>query len=174
MKKTTVVLIVLLVCLSAVSANAIKFSVSPIGFQTSKSTNIKVKSTYGISGEAACIIDLGTNLYFNAGFNVGFYRMEDRPNLVNAMGFVGTGCIYNLGEKLSFSADASIGADVLFYRENTTVAFSIKTGLEFAYRFGESLSVFIGCDATMGFDKREDVKFTNLRVLPQVGALLPF
>jgi hypothetical protein len=99
--------------------------------------------------------------------------MEDRPNLINAMVFVGTGCIYNLGERLSFSADASIGADFIFYREKATVAFSIKTGLEFAYRFGDSLSVFIGCDATMGFDKREDVKFTNLRVLPQLGAVLP-
>lgn len=180
MKKSIILVLVALICLSAVFAadNSVKVSAVPVGFQISTSSAdgaAAVKSRYGLGLEAAYQRTLVKGLYAEAGLAWHTFLMKDnKPAFTNLLVFAGMGYKYAFNDKWAGSASLDLGADTLFYNGKVSETFTLVTGLDASYAVKDNLEVLFGLKGSFGFAKKDSVKYVNYRILPVLGVSVNF
>ena len=180
MKKSVIMVLVALICLSAAFAadNSIKASVIPQGFQISTSSAEgvdSVKSRYGFGLEAAYQRKLAGGLFAEAGVAWHTFLMPDsKPAFSNILAFAGLGYKYAFNDKLACSAIVDVGTDTLFYNGKVSETVTVKTGLNASIAITDGVSIHIGCEGTFGFAQKDAVNYVNYRILPLMGASFEF
>ena len=178
MKKSILLILVVLVCVSAVFAagtNSIKASVVPYGFQISTSSaegQDAVKSRYGIGLSAAFKHEFeGSGLFTEAGLAWDTFLMPySKPAFTHILAFVGGGYELAINEKFACSASLDLAADTLLYNKKASETLTVMVGLDGSYALNENLEVFLGCNGSFGFAKKDSTKYVNYRILPVLGA----
>ena len=175
MKKTIVLVLVALICVSAVfaSKDSIRVSVVPYGFQISTSSESgvdAVKSRYGIGLNAAWQHQLPNNFVAETGLAWNTFLMPDsKPAFTNILAFVGVGYTYAFNDKFACTALVDLATDTLIYNSKVSENFTLVAGLDASYAITDSLKVLLGCKGTFGFAKKDAVKYVNYRILPELG-----
>ena len=176
MKKSVIMVLVALVCLSAVFAadNSVKVSAVPYGLQISTSSaagSEPVKSRYGFGLEASYQRKLTGGLFAEAGVAWHTFLMPDsKPAFTNILAFAGVGYKYGINDKFACSASVDVGTDTLIYNKKASETITLAVGLEASYAITDKISVHIGCEGSFGFAKSGATKYVNYRVLPVLGA----
>ena len=180
MKKSVIMVLVALLCLSAAFAadNSVKASVIPYGFQISTSSaegQDAAYSRYGIGFEATYQRKLSKGFFAEAGLGWDTFLMRDgKPAFTNLLAFAGVGYKLNLSDKLACSVNADIATDTLFYNGKVSETVTLKSGLNASLAITDSISIHIGCEGTFGFAKKDAVNYVNYRILPLMGASFEF
>lgn len=180
MKKSVIMVLVALICVSAVFAadNSVKVSAVPFGFQISTSSADgvdAVKSRYGIGLEAAYQRKLAGGLFAEAGLAWDTFLMPDsKPAFTHLLAFAGMGYKCRFAENWACSLNVDLGADTLFYNGKVSETFTVATGLEGYYVLNEGLEILLGCKGSFGFSKKDSVKYVNYRILPVMGVSFNF
>lgn len=180
MKKSVVLVLVALICVSAVFAadNSVKVSAVPVGFQISTSSAEgvdAVKSRYGLGLEAAYQRYLVKGLFVEGGVAWHTFLMKDnKPAFTNLLFFAGMGYKCEFADKWACSASLDLGADTLFYNSKVSETFTLVTGLDASYAVSENIEVLLGLKGSFGFAKKDSVKYVNYRILPVLGASINF
>ena len=180
MKKSIVLILVALICVSAVFAtdNSVKVSAVPFGFQISTSSAEgvdSVRSRYGIGLEADYQRYLVKGLFAEAGLAWDTFLMPDsKPAFTHLLAFAGMGYKCRFAENWACSLNVDLGADTLFYNGKVSETFTVVTGLEGSYAINEGLEVLLGCKGSFGFSKKDSVKYVNYRILPVMGVSFIF
>ena len=175
MKKSVILVLVALLCVSAVFAagNSVKLSVVPYGLQISTSSasgQDPVKSRYGFGAQAIYQRDLIGGLYAEAGLAWDTFLMPDnKPAFTNLLAFAGAGYKFDFSDKLSGDVHVDVGSDTLFYKAKVSESFTIKCGLDLNYAVSEKISISIGCEGVFGFSKKSATNYVNYRVIPTLG-----
>ena len=180
MKKTIVLVLVALICVSAVfaSKDSIRVSVVPHGFQIS-TTSVQgqdaVKSRYGIGLNAAWQHQLPNNFVAETGLAWNTFFMPDsKPAFTNILAFVGVGYKCSFNDKLSCTALVDVATDTLIYNKKVSENITLVAGLDVSYAINDSLKILLGCKGTFGFAKKDAVKYVNYRILPELGVSYNF
>lgn len=180
MKKSIILVLVALICVSAVFAadNSVKVSAVPVGFQISTSSAEgvdSVKSRYGLGLEAAYQRYLVKGLFVEGGLAWHTFLMkDDKPAFTNILAFAGVGYKCAFADKWACSASLDIGTDTLIYDGNVSETFTLVTGLDASYALNEGLELLLGCKGSFGFAKKDSVKYVNYRILPVLGVSINF
>ena len=180
MKKSVIMVLVALICVSAVFAagNSVKASVVPYGLQISTSSASgaeAVKSRYGIGLEATYQRKLVKGLFVEGGIGWDTFLMKDgKPAFTNLLAFAGVGYKFDISDKFACSVNADVATDTLFYSGKVSETFTVKAGVNASYAINDKISVHVGCEGTFGFAKKDSTKFVNYRILPVLGASYEF
>lgn len=180
MKKSIILVLVALICVSAVFAadNSVKVSAVPYGLQISSSSaegQASVYSRYGFGLEAAYQHKLTGGLYAEAGLAWHTFLMpEDKPAFTNVLAFAGVGYKYAFNDKIACSVSADVGTDTLIYNGKVSETVTLVAGLDASYALNDSLEILLGCKGSFGFSKKDSVNYVNYRVLPVVGVSYNF
>lgn len=175
MKKSVILVLVALLCVSAVFAadNSVKFSVVPYGMQISTSSAAgqdAVYSRYGIGLETSYQRKLVKGLFFEGGIGWNTFLMKDgRPKFTNLLAFAGLGYKFDITDRFACTVSADFGTDTLFYSGKVSETFTVKAGVNASYAVSDSVSIHIGCEGTFGFSQKKSTNFVNYRILPTLG-----
>jgi hypothetical protein len=179
MKKSIVLVLVALICISAVfaSGNSIKASVVPYGLQITTSSAAgqdSVNSKYGFGLNVAYQYQY-KHLIVEAGFAWDTFLMPDnKPALTSILAFAGIGCKYAFNDKFACSASVDVGTDTLIYNSKVSENITVIASLDASYALNDTFEVLIGCKGTFGFAKKNSVNYVNYRVLPMLGVNFNF
>lgn len=180
MKKMFVVLLLALLCSSAVFAagNAITASVVPYGFQISTSSadgQEPVKSTYGIGAEVLYSRFLTDRVFVKAGISQDTFLLpEGREAFTHVLASAGAGYVFTLSGPWSLDVGAGIGTDTLIYMGKVSETVTVLTGLGVNYALKDNLSLRLGCEGSFGFAKKDSTNYVNYRILPKLGVSFGF
>lgn len=180
MKKSVVMVLVALICLSAVFAgnNSVKVSAVPYALQISTSSEAgvdAVNSRYGFGLEAAYQRKITGGLFAEAGVAWHSFLMPDsKPLFTNILAFAGVGYKFEFTNKLSCSASIDVGADTLLYNSKVSETVTLVAGFDAAYAINDSIGILLGCRSSFGFAKKDSAKFVNYRIIPVLGASFEF
>lgn len=174
MKKVLILFAIVLCAFSVfASKNYVGVKASPVLAQTSTSSeesDYQIKSEHGYGAEVFYRRYVGDTSFVNGGVSWNMYRLpEGRPNLTSLMAFAGIGFDSNFSDTARITAYIDGAVDFLLYDKTESKTVTIKTGAEFGFDISKIMEITVGCDVTVGFAEKEEVKYKNIRVLPMIG-----
>jgi len=180
LKKSVVMVLVALICISAVFAadNSVKVSAVPYALQistTSEKGVDSVNSRYGFGLEAAYQRKLTGGLFAEAGVAWHTFLMPDsKPAFTNILAFAGVGYKFEFAKKFACSVSADVGTDTLIYNSKVSENITLLAGFDASYAINDSIEILLGCRSSFGFAKKDSTKFVNYRIIPVLGVNFEF